>query len=121
MISRTFIYFPLLFHPCEVQLTTGEMAANKEFDSDACEKTWTCSWRQNMGKFSLEKYKLSIETVDDVLTISVIPWNPTEKTFTEDSDQDPLKIIDLFRCAHFPVKNGAKRPHIAAFDSNMEA
>jgi hypothetical protein len=91
----------------EVQLMTGGMAANKEFDSMACEKTWTLSWKQNMGKFSLEKYKFSIETVDDVLTISVIPYNPVEKTFAEDSD--PLKIIDLFRCAHFPVKNGNRR------------
>ena len=90
----------------EVQVISGRMAANKEFDAAACEKTWTLSWQQVMETGSQEKYKLSMKTTGDPLVISVIPFNPAEKTLADHST--PMQTAELFRCAHFPIRNGNK-------------
>jgi hypothetical protein len=103
----------------EVQATPGEsMAANKEFDPLAAEKTWTFSWRQWMGNFWAEKYKVTIDTETDgnITNVHVIPFNPSEKTFAQDSNVG--EIVQLFRKAHFPVKKGVGKGIVMNSDSS---
>ena len=95
----------------EVQLVGGDMAPNKEFHAEYHQEIWTFAWRQKHGTRWVEKYKFSVDAEGGARTtrVSIIPFNPSEKTFVEPTQQMQAEILQLFRQSHFPVMRGPRQ------------